>query len=65
MPDAILYQFSRPLVECGDFTAFITRFKDPPRGRRLRDQMGSFVFFVEGYDTDPRELYAITEVRSG
>jgi hypothetical protein len=32
-------------------------------GRRLREMMNSFVFCVEGWDTDPREIHLIPEIR--
>lgn len=35
-----------------------------PTGGRLRRMMGTFLFSVEGYDDDPRELYAIPGVRA-
>jgi len=61
----ILFQFSRDKVERGDFTAFLGRFGADrlPSGPALARMMGSLAFMVEGYDHDPREIYAIPEVR--
>lgn len=52
-------------MEHGDFTAFLNRFGADRLlvGSALAEQMGGFAFMVEGYDADPRELYAIPEVR--
>lgn len=65
MDDLIVYQFSRCKVECGDFSHFVGlyAFEKLPTGRRLRQMMGSMVFFIHGYDDDPREIHAIPEVR--
>ncbi len=62
----IFYQFSRSAIQEGDFTDFLRRFKlrALPRGRRLAGMMNGLVTFVNGYDADVRELYAITEVRA-
>ncbi len=61
----IVYQFSRDKVECGDFTAFLAQFGEDrlPSGPDLAGRLGGFAFVVEGYDHDPREIYAIPEVR--
>jgi hypothetical protein len=66
MNDLILYQFSRCLVEVGDASDFLKRFGRYrlPVGRQLGGMMGEMVLFVEGYDEDPREIYAIPEVRA-
>jgi hypothetical protein len=65
MHDAILYQFSRDLVEVGDATDFLKRFGRHrlPVGRQLGAMMNHLAMFIEGYDDDPREIYAIPEVR--
>jgi len=65
MPDAVLYQFSRCLVEVGDATDFLKRYGRYrlPVGRKLGEMMNHLVTFIEGYDDDPREIYAIPEVR--
>ena len=62
----IFYQFSRELVERGDFTPFLKRFgrEKLPEGKRLARMQGAISFLVEGYDNDPRELYEIPEVRT-
>lgn len=64
--DIIFYQFSRNRVERGDFQPFLDRFaldKLPRDRRRLRALMNTFVFGIEGYDADPREIHVIPEVR--
>jgi hypothetical protein len=63
--DLILYQFSRSKVECGDFGHFRSLYGPDklPTGRRLREMMNRFVFCIEGFDSDPREIHLIPEVR--
>jgi len=63
--DAIFYQFSRSKVERGDFSHFLNLYAPDklPTGRRLRDMMNSFVFGIEGWDNDPREIHMIPEIR--
>ncbi|HRI15563.1 MAG TPA: hypothetical protein PLX89_21400 [Verrucomicrobiota bacterium] len=61
----IVYQFSRDKVERGEFTAFLARFGSDrlPHGADLARLMGGLAFTVDGYNDDPREIYAIPEVR--
>lgn len=61
----IVYQFSRSKVECGDFSHFLGLYHTDklPSGRTLREMMNSLTFMIEGFDSDPRELYSIPEVR--
>ena len=63
--DLIFYQFSRSKVERGDFSHFLNLYAPDklPTGRRLRDMMNSFVFGIEGWDNDPREIHMIPEIR--
>jgi hypothetical protein len=63
--DLILYQFSRSKVERGEFSHFLSLYTPDklPEGRPLRDMMNCFVFCIEGYDSDPREIHLIPEVR--
>jgi len=63
--DLIFYQFSRGKVERGDFSHFLSMYAPDKlaTGRRLREMMGLFVFCIDGYDEDPREIHAIPEVR--
>jgi hypothetical protein len=63
--DLIFYQFSRSKVERADFGHFISLYglDKLPEGRALRDMMNCFVFCIEGWDSDPREIHAIPEVR--
>jgi hypothetical protein len=63
--DAIFYQFSRSKVERGDFSHFLGLYAPDklPEGRRLREMMNCFVFCIEGWDDDSREIHLIPEVR--
>ena len=63
--DLIFYQFSRSKVERGDFSHFLNLYAPDklPTGRRLRDMANSFVFGIEGWDNDPREIHMIPEIR--
>jgi hypothetical protein len=63
--DVIFYQFSRSKVERGDFRHFLSLYAPEklPKGRRLREMMNAFVFCVEGWDSDTREIHTIPEVR--
>ena len=63
--DLILYQFSRSKVERCDFGHFLSLYAPDklPEGRPLRDMMNCFVFCIEGWDSDPREIYLIPEIR--
>ena len=63
--DLIFYQFSRVKVEQGYFSHFLNLYAPDklPTGRRLREMMNAFVFCVDGYDLDPREIHTIQEVR--
>ena len=65
MSDLILYQFSRDRVEAGDASDFLTRFGGSglPRGKKLAGMINSLALMIEGYDLDPREIYAIPEAR--
>src|ERR1022692_3259664 len=63
--DIIAYQFSRDRVEAGDANDFLSRFGKPhlPAGKQLEVMMNSVALVIEGYDDDPREIYAIPEIR--
>lgn len=63
--DLIFYQFSRSKVERLDFSHFLSLYAPEklPSGRRLREMMNHFVFCVEGWDSDEREIHSIPEVR--
>jgi len=60
-----MYQFSRDKLERGDFSAFLARFGEDrlPSGAALARMMGGFVFAVDGYNDDLREVYAVPEIR--
>jgi hypothetical protein len=66
MSDLICYQFSRDRVEAGDAKDFLSRFAKfrVPVGKQLQGMMNSLALMIEGYDDDPREIYAIPEVRA-
>ena len=63
--DLISYQFSREKVERGDFSHFLSLYgpEKLPANRKLRDLMNRFVFCIEGWDDDPREIHTIPEIR--
>ena len=65
MGDFIFYQFSRPAIAKGDFSDFLLRFGPDklPKGKELAGMMNNLATFVQGYDHDIREVYAILEVR--
>ncbi len=66
MSDLILYQFSRDRVEAGDAKDFLSRFGKfrVPVGKQLQGMMNSVALMIDGYNHDPREIYAIPEVRA-
>ncbi len=63
--DFILYQFTRTKVEQLDFSHFLGLYAPDklPTGRRLREMMNCFVFCIEGWDKDAREIHTIPEIR--
>ena len=63
--DLICYQFSRSKVEQRDFSHFLGLYAPDkqPEGRALQEMMNSFVFCVEGWDDDPREVHMVPEIR--
>ena len=66
MSDLILYQFSRDRVEAGDAKDFLSRFGNSqlPKGKKLEAMMNSVALMIDGYNHDPRDIYAIPEVRA-
>lgn len=67
MPSQVIFhQFTRPAIEEGDFSNFISRYgpQNLPTGKDLAGMMNGLATFVQGYDFDIREVYAIPEVRS-
>jgi hypothetical protein len=60
MSDIICYQFSRDLLEIGDAKNFHARFGKQrlPVRKQLGFMMNSLALMIEGYDDDPREIYA-------
>ena len=65
MSDLILYQFSRDRVEAGNANDFLSRFGNSqlPKGKKLEAMMNSVALMIDGYNYDPREIYAIPEIR--
>jgi len=63
--DAIFYRFSRSMVERCDFTHFLSLYAlhNLPTGAPLREMMNRLAFSVEGWESDPREIHLIPEVR--
>ena len=63
--DVIFYLFSRSKVERCDFSHFLSLYAPDklPEGRPLRDMMNCFVFCIEGWDDDPREIHLVPEIR--
>ena len=63
--ESIIYQFSRSKVARGDFSHFLSLYAPDKllTGRGLREMMNCFVFCVDGWDTDTREIHMIPEVR--
>ena len=59
------HQFSRDRVEAGDAKDFLSRFglSSLPTGKKLETMMNSLALMIDGYNDDPREIYAIPEVR--
>ncbi len=66
MNDLICCRFSRDRVEAGDAEDFLSRFGQSrvPVGTPLQGMMNGLLLMIEGYDDDPREIYAIPEVRT-
>ena len=66
MSDLICYQFSRDRVEAGDAKDLLSRFSKHrvPVGKQLQGVMNSVALMIDCYDTDPREIYAIPEVKA-
>lgn len=64
--ETVIYPFSRDRMEDGDAKDFLSRFGKfrVPVGKQLHAMMNSLALMIEGYDDDPREIYAIPEVRA-
>lgn len=63
--DLIFYEFSRNKIERVDFSHFLSLYAPDkmPTGRALRDMMNRFVFCIEGWDDEAREVHSIPEIR--
>jgi hypothetical protein len=63
--ELVMCQFSRSKVERDDFSHFLNLYAPDklPTGRRLREMMNGFVFGIDGWDNDPREIHTIPEIR--
>jgi len=57
--DKILFQFSRPAIEAGDFSGFLDAFglERLPTGPALRPLFKSFGFVADGFDEDQCEWF--------
>lgn len=65
MSDPLLLCLVRPDIEAKNLKPFLRRFGKHvlPKGRKLARMMGTFSFFVDGYNDSPDEIYAIQPVR--
>lgn len=63
--ELVFYEFSRSKVERLDFSQFLSLYAPDklPEGRRLREMMNTFVFCINGWDDDPREIHMVPEIR--
>lgn len=63
--DLICYTFSRSKVEQRDFSHFLSLYSPDklPDGRALQQMNNCFVFCIEGWDNDPREIHMVPEIR--
>ena len=63
--DAVVVIFSQAQVRQRKIAHFLKRYGSDalPEGPELAAMMGTFQFFVEGWNDDPQELYAIPEIR--
>ena len=63
--EPVFYEFSRSRVERGDFRHFLGLYAPDklPTGRRLHEMLNCFVFCIEGWDSAPREIHVISEIR--
>ena len=52
-------------MEAGNAKDFMSRFggSSLPTGKKLEAMMNSVALMIDGYDHDPREIYAIPEIR--
>lgn len=63
-PDLVIYQISRSRIEAGDWHPLAEQF-DAERlsEKQLRNLFGRAVWTLDGFDSDPAELYEIPAVR--
>jgi hypothetical protein len=61
----LVHNFSRTNVERGDFSQFTNLYAPSklPTGADLRAMMNRFIFLIDGYNEDSREINAIPQVR--
>ena len=61
----LLLCFLRRDVEAGNISPFLARWgvKSLPKGKKLARMMGTFSFFIDGYNDDPEEIYSIQAAR--
>lgn len=62
---AVIINFYREEVEQCDLRWFYLRYRtaELPVGKELHGLLGTFVFSVDGWDDDPREVYHVPEIR--
>jgi hypothetical protein len=62
----IMFPFTREEVAAQSFGRFFSDFGPDKLSKdsELKNYLGKFVFFIDGYNNDPRELFVIPEVRS-
>jgi hypothetical protein len=64
----IVYMFSRREIQSADTSRFLESFRPggtPPVGHGpLVEAMGNVMFAVDGYDDEPENIYAISEIRA-
>jgi len=63
--DAVVVIFNKVQVRQRKIAHFLKRFGPEalPEGPELAAMMGSVQFFVQGWDDDPQEIYAIPKIR--
>lgn len=63
--DAVIVIFSKMQVRHRKLAHFLKQYGPSalPDGPELAAMMGTFQFFVDGWNDDPQELYAIPEIR--
>jgi len=65
-PESTRVVFEWHEVEALYFDDFLAQFSEDalPKGEELASMMDQYVFFPDAYNHDPREIYAVKEVRT-